>query len=229
MTTVLVLSDIHGKWEKARDIAARHPDAEYVFIAGDLTNFGSGEEVARIIDCICRSREERTVVAVAGNCDTLSARKYLAEHGLSAENRLVRLPIGIVAGLGGGLKRAGVTPYERTESELRKNAESLLAHTARIGSILPSIMLSHSPPHGSNADLRHGQHVGSFELANLISVYNPQLWICGHIHESPCFSMEDKTLIVNPGPCGYGNYAILNFEPRTDGSMAISGNLERIP
>lgn len=225
MATVLVLSDIHGKAERAREIAARFPDAEYVFIAGDLTNFGSGDDIALLINSLGQGVACRRIIAVAGNCDTLSARKYLSEHDLSAENRLLRLPIGIVAGLGGGLRRAGVTPYERTESELRSSAESLLAQSARLKSPLPSIVLSHSPPHGSNADIRHGQHVGSFELANLISTYNPQVWICGHIHESPCLSMEDRTLIVNPGPCGTGHYAVLRFESQKDGSMTITGNL----
>jgi Icc-related predicted phosphoesterase len=234
MPTALVLSDLHGKWEKAKAAGMRHPEAEYVLIAGDITNFGSSDDVARTIQALSAGLTPRTILAVAGNCDPPSVRKYLIDHNISAEQRIVEWPMAMIAGVGGGLKRAGVTPYERTEAELKSAAGSLLAQIAAIeigfstGHTLPAIVLSHSPPYGSNADIRHGQHVGSFELANLIDLYHPQVWICGHIHESPCFSMEDRTLILNPGPCSCGNYALLTFETLRDGSVSIRGKLEHL-
>ena len=228
MPTALVLSDLHGRWDKARDVIAKNQGVEYVLVAGDITNFGSELDAAKVLNALRIGPTRPTILAVPGNCDTLAVRKYLVDNEVSIEQRVVVLPIGNVAGIGGGLRRAGVTPYERTEMELRSSAESVLNQIAHTRSKLPTIMVSHTPPYGSNADLRHGQHVGSYELARLMDSFCHHVWVCGHIHESPCVSMEDQTLIVNPGPCANGNYAILTFRTGEDGLVSIHGKLEHL-
>ncbi len=206
----------------------KNKGVEYILVAGDITNFGSELDAAKVLDALQIGPTRPVILAVPGNCDTVAVRKYLVDNGVSIEQRVVVLPIGNVAGVGGGLKRAGITPYERTEMELRSGAEHVLKQVAHTRSKLPTIMVSHTPPYGSNADLRHGQHVGSYELAGLMNTFCPQVWVCGHIHESPCVSMEDETLIVNPGPCANGNYAVLTFRIGEDGSVSIRGKLEHL-
>jgi Icc-related predicted phosphoesterase len=57
--------------------------------------------------------------------------------------------------------------------------------------------------------------------------YAPDVWICGHIHESRCVSLEDGTLVVNPGPCGSGCHAILEIKEGPDGKALVRAELSK--
>lgn len=227
MPKALALADIHGNAGNVEAIIHRHSDAEYVFIAGDLTNFGNEGDARRVVEALSCDGRRRTVAAVSGNCDPLSVRRFLGAEGYDIEGKIMELPVGRVVGAGGGLKRAGITSFERTEDELRNALLDQLLAVRQKPSRLPLIVLTHTPPYGTNADKRHDRHVGSREFASLIQEYGPKIWICGHIHESPCVSLEDETLIVNPGPCGHGNYAIIQFAAEPEGRGTIRAELSR--
>ncbi|PKL05800.1 MAG: hypothetical protein CVV53_07620, partial [Spirochaetae bacterium HGW-Spirochaetae-9] len=91
----------------------------------------------------------------------------------------------------------------------------------------PLIVLTHSPPYGTNAD-KHGEaHVGSQSFARLMLEFCPAVWICGHIHESRCVSLEDGTLVINPGPCNAGCYGILEIQIGPGGKFTAGAYLSR--
>jgi hypothetical protein len=213
MSKVLILADIHGQSEFARKALEANPDVDLVAIAGDITNFGGAEEVIHVLDSIRSALDSPPpIVAVPGNCDPIAARKALDAAGINIEGLLVKLPCGFFAGSGGALRRAGITSYERTEGQLTASLKEPLAKFKTAQEERPLVILSHSPPYGTNAD-RHGeQHVGSEGFASILGSFSPAVWICGHIHESRCVSLEDGCLIVNPGPCSYGYYAVLELE-----------------
>ncbi|TXT48584.1 MAG: metallophosphoesterase [Spirochaetes bacterium] len=217
MFKVLILADIHGQSEFARRAVETNSDVDLVAIAGDITNFGGAEDVVYVLDSIRSALDTPPpIVAVPGNCDTLAARKALDAAGVNIEGLLIQFPSCFFAGSGGALRRAGITSYERTEGQLAESLASPLARLKTMDQSKPLVILSHSPPYGTNAD-RHGeQHVGSESFASLLGSSAAAVWICGHIHESRCVSLEDGCLIVNPGPGSYGYYAILEIKKGPD-------------
>jgi uncharacterized protein len=228
MTKILVLADIHGHADLAEAAVARNSDAECIFIAGDLTNFGSEESARHVIKALRADGRTRAILMVAGNCDNDSVRKYIETEGLNVEGRVLDFPFGRLVGAGGGLKRAGITCFERTEKQLAEALSRQLAAAAEKAlKPLPLVVLTHTPPYGTNADQRGDWHVGSKAFAALMIEYLPKVWICGHIHESRSISLEDGTLVVNPGPCGAGFYAVLEIGADAAGEFRVRAELSR--
>lgn len=227
----LVLSDIHGHSEQVRAAILNHPHVEAVLVAGDISNFGTPKDVDRMRDALCADGISRRIFAVPGNCDPADVRRHMKQNALSVEDTRIELPEATILGTGGGLRRAGLTSYERTEWELAGSLEPLLAgysSTERKHRIKPLIVLTHSPPYGTNADRRGEQHVGSHELARLMLEHAPDVWICGHIHESPCVSLEDGTLVINPGTNASGQAAMLLIQFRPAGGYELAARLFRL-
>jgi hypothetical protein len=170
---------------------------------------------------------ERVICAVAGNCDPAAARRYLRSEGFDVEGSLRDFPYARLVGAGGGLRRAGITSFERNESELEAALGPQLWTANEKGKDKPLIVLTHTPPYGTNADRHAEKHVGSRIFARLMLDYCPDVWICGHIHESTCVSLEDGTLVVNPGPCGCGCHAVLEIGSSPDGEVLVRAELFR--
>lgn len=227
MKKILLLSDIHGRGDMAAAIIARHPNLDYVLIAGDITNFGDVKSAQSVIDALFSDGKRRCVFLVAGNCDPLSVRTFLKAEGFETEGYGRELPFASLVGVGGGLRRAGLTSFERTESELNEALTAQLSLLRSKDLNKPVIVLTHTPPYGTNAD-RHGEmHVGSKEFAKAMVEFGPDVWICGHIHESRCVSLEDGTLVINPGPCSCGSHAILELSESPDEKRLVRASLFR--
>ena len=227
MKKILLLSDVHGRGDMAAAIIARHQNLDYVLIAGDVTNFGDVESAQAVIKALFSDGKRRCVFLVAGNCDPPSVRTFFRVEGFETEGYERELPFASFVGVGGGLRRAGLTSFERTESELN---EALIAQLSALRSKdrkKPMIVLTHTPPYGTNADRRGEMHVGSKEFAKAMAEYSPDVWICGHIHESRCVSLEDGTLVINPGPCSCGSHAILEINESPDENKLVRASLFR--
>ncbi len=219
---ILVVSDIHGHGKSLAAILNANAGADLVVVAGDLTNFGSASDARAILAILSSARFSFPPAVVAGNCDPLSARRAFAAAGFDLERRLRELPFATLTGTGGGLRRAGLTSFERSEAELKDALEPQLIAAASNTVCRPLIVITHTPPYGTNADRRGESHVGSAEFAALMALHKPEAWICGHIHESRCVSLEDGTLVVNPGPCGSGCFAILEVDEKSPDSGEIA-------
>jgi Icc-related predicted phosphoesterase len=209
---ILVVSDIHGHGECLARILAAGEDASLVIVAGDLTNFGDAASALELLAILSAARFPFAPAVVAGNCDPLAVRRCIAAEGCGLEGGLRELPFATLTGAGGGLRRAGLTSFERSEAELGDSLEPQLLAAGARRLRRPLIVVTHSPPYGTNADRRGESHVGSGEFAALMAAHKPEVWICGHIHESRCVSLEDGTLVVNPGPCGSGCFALLEID-----------------
>ncbi len=83
----------------------------------------------------------------------------------------------------------------------------------------PIIFLSHNVPYQTKLDLIGGkahklarnQHYGSFLVKKMIRKYQPELCICGHIHETHGIQKLGKTIVVNSGASYEKRYAIINI------------------
>lgn len=206
----LAVADLHGRADLLARIVAAHPEAGIVFIAGDLTAFGNADDARAVIAATCDDGVARDAIAVAGNCDPASVQDFLSAAGASAESRALDLGWLRVAGAGAGLRHHGQTPFERDEVALES---ALVAGLSALGASRgPLVVLTHTPPHDTAADLRFGRHVGSRAFGALLAEHGPELWICGHIHESRCAGRAGRTLVLNPGPAAHGMYALLRFD-----------------
>lgn len=221
MKKLLLLSDIHGRGDVAAAIIARHPDIEYVLIAGDITNFGDVKSARTVIGALSSGGRRLSVSLVAGNCDPAAVREFFMTEDLEIEGRGRELPFASLVGVGGGLRRAGLTSFERTERELGEALVAKLSPFSARDRAKPVITLTHTPPYGTNADRRGETHVGCREFAKSMVEFCPDVWVCGHIHESRCVSLEDGTLVVNPGPCSGGFYSILEIGEGPGGTSSV--------
>jgi Icc-related predicted phosphoesterase len=99
-------------------------------------------------------------------------------------------------GVGGGVP---VTPfgswsYDFTEAQ----AAALLQDCPSQG-----VLISHSPPKGAVGRSSSGRSLGSTAVRETIVQKNPQLVVCGHIHESGGQQARiNQTVVVNAGPKG---------------------------
>lgn len=220
---ILALSDIHGHAERLERILGSAGEVDLVLVAGDLTDFGGAAELDLVLAAM--DGQAGKIVAVPGNCDKRAARERLEELGLSADGRLVERPGALVAGVGGSLLRTGFTPYERYDEELAEALQTALDEAALLHSDAPVIVLSHQPPRGTGADERRGASTGSHELRAILELEEPLLWVCGHIHESPCAFRVGSCLVLNPGPAGEGAWAIVELEREGGGPWYAEAEL----
>jgi hypothetical protein len=177
------------------------PGVDLVLLGGDLTNF-RGVEVARVIVDEIRARGA-AVLAVCGNTDLPEIEDYLRAEEIDLDRRARAVGGVTFAGVSAGLPFGG-TPYERTEAQFAAAAEDALQ-----GAIAPTVLISHQPPRDTRCDRTRGGHVGSAAIRDAVLRHQPDLVLCGHIHESAGSDLLGRSRIVNPGPWFQGG--VLRF------------------
>jgi Icc-related predicted phosphoesterase len=232
----LVLADIHGETGRLELILRENPRVKGIFVAGDLTNFGREREAERVLSVFAQIAPDATLFFIAGNCDTPAARRFFEKHPGYLEQRCTTFALSGAAdttirliGCGGGLLHMGLTPFEVSDEELELGLSRAHARCAQgeQGSAAssppqPLIVLTHTPPLDTFADLRYMKHLGSPAFASLLYDYEPLLWICGHIHEGRSVQWEGRTLVINPGPAAHGSYALMLIEQKPQGLSAAA-------
>jgi Icc-related predicted phosphoesterase len=190
----LIFSDIHGDMAALERLIAE--PADIYIVAGDLTNFGRGLEVAgeRM-----KHLGERVWV-LPGNHETHDeTRKFCERFGFVDFHRQVKQFGGATwAGRGYSNPTPFNTPGEYTEEEI---ASALAAFKG-----LPELnLVAHFPPHGTRLDeFRPGQHGGSTALRSWIDAAQPRYLVCGHIHEcAGRGELVGATQCFNAGKSGY--------------------------
>ena len=82
-----------------------------------------------------------------------------------------------------------------------------------------TLLLSHSPPHGTQCDMIGARvHVGSRSLRRFVEHHGLPLVLSGHIHESPRISSSyrdrlGESVVVNPGQFGTSRLCGVWFDP----------------
>ena len=100
-------------------------------------------------------------------------------------------------------------PSEFPEGRIAEWLDEMWLHAREYRHI---ILVSHTPPLDTSCDrLRDGRHVGSSAVREFIMEHQPDICLCGHIHESRSEDKLGKTVIVNPGRLDDGGYAILTL------------------
>ena len=107
--------DIHMNTGDVESIPGIH-SADLIIITGDITNFGTRNDVEKVINTL--KAVNSNIMGVAGNLDQPDVTSYLEDNGMSlhGKGRIIN-GLGII-GLGGSNYTPFNTPYEFSEEEL---------------------------------------------------------------------------------------------------------------
>lgn len=199
--------DVHGHFDAVTAALDAIGPVDALVVGGDLTNAGTPDEVEGAVESWRPLAP--ALLAVAGNMDSPAIDARLVALGVSLDGRGVVLSGDV--GLH-GVSASGPTPldtpHEVTEDELERRAVSGHAHVA---DCRVRIFCPHSPPHATACDrLRSGKPVGSRSLRTFVETAQPDLVLCGHIHESRGEDVIGRARIANPGPAFAGHYAVVD-------------------
>jgi Icc-related predicted phosphoesterase len=202
---ILAMTDIHGAYEKAERILASETGLAALIIGGDLTTNGSAQEAQAALHTFAKTGIP--LITVAGNMDPVEIEGAFSANSIFVNARGTMLDDVGIFGVSGSPFTPMHTPNEISEEEISFRAHSGWkdVQAARI-----KIFVPHAPPHNTKLDtLRSGEHVGSTSVRKFAEQFQPDVLVCGHIHESRGADKLGKTIMVNCGPAANGFYAIV--------------------
>lgn len=200
---ILAISDVHGQDNENLYKYLNNNDISLVLITGDITDFGPlefvDEFINRIAECDC------DVIAIPGNCDPNGICNAITEAGaFCLHNQIIAYGDAILFGFGGSNPTPFDTPGEMDDDKIYAQVYDLLANYDYVyNTEIPKvkILVTHAPPFNTDADrMENGEHVGSPGIQKSIHEFQPQINVCGHIHEAKSISkIGDVTQVANPG------------------------------
>lgn len=191
---ILAFSDLHRDLETAAQLVAESESADVVIGAGDFASVHKGlEETTEALGGIgCPS------ILVPGNNETDEALRGTARVWPSAtvlHGEVTEVDGISFFGLGGGIP---TTPWDWSFDLSDDEAREALAGCPQGG-----VLVVHSPPKGHCDAASDGTSFGSEAILEAIERCQPQIAVCGHIHESwGCKSQIGQTRVYNLGPAG---------------------------
>lgn len=203
----IAIGDIHDDIEQLANIPEL-PTADGIIVTGDITLGGGVKQAERVMHAI--SQHSTVIFAQIGNMDREEITDWLATQNWNI-HRAVRTiaPDVAIMGVGGSTFTPFGTPSEFPESHFATWLEELwpLAKKSR-----KTILVSHNPPKDTLCDvLPNGVHVGSTAVREFIEEAQPDICICGHIHEAKAIDRVGRTIVVNTGPLATGGYAVIRL------------------
>jgi hypothetical protein len=212
---ILAFSDMHGNLRSV-DIAKTildKDDYDLVIYLGDYSE-NVGNDKMNLEDAeylVKRLRETVDIKALFGNCDTKNVKEFLEEQGISLHNKLEFFGKTAIIGWGGSSPTPFHTPSEFSEIEIEEGITKLLDEAAEKGAER-LILFTHEPPEGTKADEIESGHVGSKSLRFILEKYQPNLNVCGHIHEAKSVDHVGDSKIVNIGPAMKGHFLSITID-----------------
>ena len=201
---IIALVDLHdcsGRLERLQTV-----DADLIAFCGDLHNGGSRETA--LPTALALARIGPPVIIVPGNMDHKDFVPDLwKETGLKMlhGSSLMWGEIGFI-GLGGMVARdprrlSHPACYYHSDEEVYP----ILARSHQeIARATFKIILSHQPPRGAQDTLYNGESSGSIGLRRFLEDFQPDLLLCGHIHEARGESGIVSCRVVNVGEMRQG-------------------------
>ena len=205
---IAYLVDVHDSFEIVPLALGEIGAVDLLLIGGDITTGGTPDDAARAI--AEWGPLAPRLLAVAGNMDSAAIDERLGELGVALDGRGVVLDVVGVCGVSAAPVSPLQTPYELAEEELERRSEHAFADVA--GSRV-TVFCPHAPPRDTVCDrTRAGEHVGSTGIRRFVERAEPDLVLCGHIHEARGEDSIGRSRIVNPGAARDGHYAVLDVD-----------------
>ncbi|MBI5393180.1 metallophosphoesterase [Candidatus Woesearchaeota archaeon] len=191
---ILACSDIHGSVKALNIIKQKVKFSDMVICCGDFTIFGNGiEAILKIFNSF-----NKQVLLVAGNhedhlnleniCKKYSNILYLHNKGVVINNIFFF-----------GNNTNGFTYNDQVfENEIKHVIPILKKYKDK-----KKVLLTHSPPFGTRADLIIDRHCGNKSVRHFLIENKIDYSFCGHIHEAAnTITQMQKTVVVNSGAYG---------------------------
>lgn len=186
---LICLSDTHGKH---RQLSV--PDGDILIHAGDFTVSGQAEQI-QDFNAWLGELPHRHKVVIAGNHDFLFEREpELARQLLSQAHYLQDSGLTV-----DGVRFWGspVSPRFFDWAFNRQRGAEIAQHWQQIP-VDTQILIVHTPAYGILDQIGSGQSVGCEDLRLALEQHvQPDLFICGHIHESRGIRRLAKTVCLN--------------------------------
>ena len=219
---IAYLVDVHNRFDAVPEAMDEVGSVDLLIIGGDITTGGTRSDAEKAIEDWRRLAPQ--LLAVAGNMDSPAIDAALADLGVGLDGRGVVVGEVGVFGVSAAPRSPLRTPYELDDDELGRRIERGFS-SVRDSSI--RIFCPHAPPHGTACDrLRSGEHVGSRIIRAFVEREQPDLVLCGHIHEARGADEIGGTRVVNPGPVAAGHYAVVSTDDgisiRLDGARPMA-------
>ena len=208
---IIALADIHGNLDYLDSARGVLGEADLVLVAGDLTNFGGAGKAGKILAALHSCN--RSVYAVAGNCDLSAVDGCLTKEGVNLDCNCVKKDELNFVGVSGSSSGCKIFSHKPDEERFAKAFEVIQEQTLNDRFVL----VTHQPAYGTNLDIAgSGQHAGSRAIRNFIERTKPMLAVSAHIHESPGVDNIGETKLVNPGPFRNSSYAYIELGDKVE-------------
>lgn len=208
---ILGAADLHDRSEMLdllQDI-----EADLIAFCGDLHNASAPEQARPVAEALAKIGPP--VLIVPGNMDHRDVVPDLwREAGLTMiHGTSFRCKGYGFLGLGGMVmrdpKRLGNPGryYHREEGvyDLLSSAQQEVSGVERV------VVITHQPPRGTRDTIYTGERTGSIGLRRFVEEHQPQLLLCGHIHEDRGEALIGRTRIINVGELRRGHAALIEM------------------
>jgi len=203
MIRVYAVADLHGKQERIEHLRSNLSEfkPDLLVLAGDITNFIRAGATLTALNSF-----GLPVLIIRGNSDLKHVERHCRFfancHSLQGVRRVCHtIPF---VGLGGTWPLPFHSRIALNENTLLKKISSLINHQ--------TVLVTHTPPRKAQ-DLVMGRfHAGSRNLRRLIEIRQPDVLICGHIHEDSGMTMVGRTHVVNCAFNQRGSGALIRFQ-----------------
>jgi uncharacterized protein len=174
-----------------------------IVVAGDITRFGPVKSAYDVFEAL--EKANRKVMAITGNTDGRDVARVLRKKNIDIHNK------GVVIDHVGFVGFSGPTALQVGGAQIL-NYEAINYTLSELKNCDRKVLVSHMPPANTKVDtVFSGHHVGSEFLRDIIETEQPNLVICGHIHEGRGVDKIGKTTIINPGALCDGYAAMIEL------------------
>ena len=214
---IIAFTDVHGAYDKVINILRKESQFDVIIVGGDLTTRGTVQEATDALHRILVFK--KPVFAVAGNMDLPSFEDEFSKMGVNLNARGILLDDVGFFGVAASPFTPMHTPYEISEEEIQRRAE---AGWQDIRGARRKVFVPHAPPKDTKLDkIFLGPHVGSSAVREFALQHQPDVLICGHIHEARGLDTLGTTKLVNCGAASRGYYALIELQ--NDVSISLRG------
>ncbi len=188
---ILAFSDLHMAANRAAEITAASAEADLVIGAGDYCNMRQGlDQVMQMLSGITAP-----MVVVPGNAESADELRQAANPNMTVLHGQGAMVQGLqIFGLGYAVPQ---TPFGGWSCDLSEDQAAALLDPCQQA----DIMVIHSPPKGLADETSTGLSIGSTAIRAAIERVQPQLMLCGHVHD--CWGQSGligATAVHNLGP-----------------------------
>jgi Icc-related predicted phosphoesterase len=208
---LLCISDIHGNVQHNQSVLKIEKSSDIIIISGDITHLGGYREATKVLEQFLLSGKR--ILAIPGNMDREGVLEFLEEQSINIHGKcIIEEGYGFL-GLGGSNPTPFHTPLEYDDDQSRAIVRDACTKFTSVNRSYKKILVSHAPPKNTTLDLTgRATHVGSVFVRHIITTYNIDLCLCGHIHESAGTDTIGSCTCVNSGAFKDGHYCIVDVD-----------------